>query len=266
MSGERRPRWLWAVGGAVAIWMTLPPLVVIPMSFSDRRSLAFPPTGYSLQWYREFFANPIWLDSLRASVSIALFVVLTSVLLGSLAAFGLVRGDFRGRSILETVGITPLIVPLVVFGLGTYAAFLRWDLVGTKLGFVAAHTVLSVPFVIITVSTSLRVMDRELERAAMVLGAKPRRVLWRVTLPVIAPGMTAGALFAFVTSFDEVVVALFISNPHLRTLPVVMYSSVTRDIDPTIAAASTIILVFTTTVILVGTRFALSSREGDSSH
>ncbi|MDQ1665075.1 MAG: putative spermidine/putrescine transport system permease protein [Actinomycetota bacterium] len=260
-----RPRWLYLIGAIVAVWMAAPPLVVIPMSLSDQRSFSFPPNGYSLRWYREFFENPMWLDALRSSISIAIQVMLLSVVLGTLASFAIVRGRFRGRNILEMIGIAPLIVPVVVLGIGTYAIFLKWGLVGTVTGFVAAHTVLAVPYVIITVSSSLRIMDRQLERAATVLGASPYRVFRRITLPIIAPGVLAGGLFAFVTSFDEVVVSLFIANPQLRTLPVEMYSSVTRDIDPTIAAASTLILIVSTVLILVSTKFLFSSKaEGRS--
>lgn len=259
MNAENRRPFLYLISGLVAIWMAAPPLVVIPMSLSDRRSLRFPPDGYSLRWYREFFENPIWMDALRSSISIAIQVMLVSVLIGTLASFAIVRGTFRGRPVLESLGITPLIVPIVVFGIGTYALFLRWGLVGTAAGFVAAHTVLAVPYVIITVTSSLRIMDRELERAASVLGASPSRVFRRITLPMIAPGMAAGGLFAFVTSFDEVVVSLFISSPRLRTLPVEMFANVTRDINPTMAAASTLILILSTVLILAGTKFMFAS-------
>jgi putative spermidine/putrescine transport system permease protein len=261
VKSEKRRPWLYLVGAIVAVWMALPPLVVIPMSLSGRRSLAFPPESLSLQWYREFFENPMWLDALRSSVGIALQVMVVSVVLGTLASFAIVRGRFRGRSVLEAVGIVPLIVPIVVLAVGTYLVFLRWGLVGTVPGFVAAHTVVAVPYVIITVSSSLRIMDRELERAASVLGASPVRVFRRVTLPIIAPGIFAGGLFAFVTSFDEVVISLFIANPRLRTLPVEMYSNVTRDINPTIAAASTLILLLTTVLILTGMKFLFSARD-----
>jgi putative spermidine/putrescine transport system permease protein len=262
---SRRPRWLYLIAVIVAVWMAAPPLVVIPMSLSAQRTLTFPPSGYSLRWYQQFFENPVWIGSLQASLSIAIQVMIVSVVIGTLAAFAVVRGRFRGRGLLEVVGIAPLVVPVVVLGIGTYAVFLRWGLVGTVPGFIAAHCVLAVPYVVITVASSLRVMDRQLERAATVLGANPYRVFRRVTLPLIAPGMLAGGLFAFVTSFDEVVVSLFISDPGLRTLPVQMYSSVTRDIDPTIAAASTMILAVSTVLILASTRFIFSTRtEGRS--
>ncbi|WP_055478474.1 ABC transporter permease [Sphaerimonospora mesophila] len=255
-----RPRWLYLLAAIVAIWMAAPPLVVIPMSFSSERTLTFPPSGYSLRWYQEFFENPVWLDALKSSLLIAVLVMVISVVIGTLAAFAVVRGRFRGRGLLEMVGIAPLVVPVVVLGIGVYAMFLRWGLIGTVPGFVAAHCVLSTPYVIITVSGALRVMDQQLERAAQVLGARPHRVFLRVTLPLIAPGMLAGGLFAFVTSFDEVVVSLFIVSPGLRTLPVEMYSSVTRDINPTIAAASTLILAVSTVLILASTRFLFSDR------
>lgn len=261
MTETARPRWLYVPAVLVAVWMAVPPLVVIPMSLTRDRLFAFPPDSFSLRWYREFFTDPTWLNSLQASFGVAVQVTVMSVLIGTLAAFGLVRGRFRGRRLVEALGLAPLVVPLVVFGLGVYALFLKWGLVGTPLAFVAAHTVLAVPYVIITVSSSLRTLDVDIERAAAVLGAGPLRVLWRITLPAILPSMLAGGLFAFVTSFDEIVVALFISSPALRTLPVEMYSSVTRDIDPTIAAASTLILLVSTLLILVSTRFLLRGSE-----
>lgn len=260
----RKPRWLYVPGALVALWMVAPPLVVIPMSFNARRSLAFP-EEYSLRWYEQFFTDSEWISSLQNSLSIGLQVMVVAVLVGTMASFAIVRGRFRGRNLLEMVGIAPLVVPLVVLGIGMYAVFLDWGLVGTPVGFIAAHSVLATPYVIITVASSLRVMDRDLERAAAVLGARPVRVFWRVTLPAITPGMLAGALFAFVTSFDEVVVALFISNPALRTLPVVMYNNVTRDINPTIAAASTLILIVSTVLILITTKFLFASEKSGRS-
>jgi putative spermidine/putrescine transport system permease protein len=257
---QSKPRWLYVPGLIVAVWMVAPPLVVIPMSLNGERSLSFPPDSWSLRWYQEFFENPAWISSLQASISIALQVMVVSLIIGTLAAFAIVRGTFRGRPLLETISLAPLVVPIVVLGIGTYAVFLDWQLVGTPLGFVAAHTVLAVPYVIITVSASLRVMDRQLERAAAALGAPPYRIFLRVTLPLIAPGVVAGGLFAFVTSFDEVVVSLFIADPELRTLPVEMYSSVTRDINPTIAAASTLILIVSTSLILLSTRSLFGSQ------
>ncbi len=138
-----RPRWLYLLAAIVAIWMAAPPLVVIPMSFSSERTLTFPPSGYSLRWYQEFFENPVWLDALKSSLLIAVLVMVISVVIGTLAAFAVVRGRFRGRGLLEMVGIAPLVVPVVVLGIGVYAMFLRWGLIGTVPGFVAAHCVLS---------------------------------------------------------------------------------------------------------------------------
>lgn len=260
MNGQGRPRWLYVPGIVIAIWMAAPPLVVIPMSLNGQRSLGFPPDSVSLRWYKEFFQDPVWISSLQASLTIALQVTVISLIVGTLTSFAIVRATFRGRPLLETVSMAPLVVPIVVLGIGTYAVFLEWQLIGTPLGFIAAHTVLAVPYVIITVTASLRVVDRQVERAAAALGARPYRVLLRVTLPLIAPGLLAGGLFAFVTSFDEVVVSLFISDPNLRTLPVEMYSSITRDINPTIAAASTLILVVSTVLILISTRSLFVSR------
>lgn len=256
-----KPRWLWLPAVLTAAWLVLPALVVVPMSLTETRSFRFPPTSFSLRWYEEFFTNPVWIGSLQASISIAVQTTILSVLIGTAAAFGIVRGRFPGKRLIEVFGLAPLIVPIVVFGLGSYALFLRWGLVGTPLGFVAAHTVLAVPYVIVTVSAALRVLNTDMERAAAVLGANPLQTFLRITLPAIRGGVVAGALFSFVTSFDEVVVSLFISNPRLRTLPVEMYSSVTRDINPTIAAASTLILILSVVLILLSTTLTVRSTK-----
>lgn len=252
MSPSRRTRFVLTLI-AILIGMVLiaPTVAVIPMGFTAKRSLSFPPEGWSLRWYEEFFTNPAWFGALGNSLGIAAVVTLLAVILGTLAALALVRSAMRAKGLVNLVVLAPLVVPVVVVGVGVYAVFLQWRLVGTPLGFVLAHTVLAVPYVVITVSASLRTMDWGLERAAASLGATPWRSFRRVTLPHISGGVAAGALFAFITSFDETVVSLFLSSSDLRTLPVQMYTSVTRDTDPTIATASSIILVLTTGLLLL---------------
>jgi putative spermidine/putrescine transport system permease protein len=237
---------------AVLVGFTLiaPTLIVIPMSFTDRKSFAFPPEDWSLRFYRNFFTDPAWRNALVTSARLAVVVALLATVLGSAAAFALVRGRFPGRSLVNAVLLAPMIVPGIVVAIAVYATFLRWRLAGTFRGFLLAHTMLAIPFVVVTVSSSLRSFDRRLELAAASLGAGPVTRLRRVTLPLILPGVLAGAVFAFVTSFDEVVIALFLSNPRFRTLPAKMFTSVTSEVDPTIAAASTLILVVSTLLIL----------------
>lgn len=237
--------------GLVGLWLVAPTLIVIPMSFTDRRSFTFPPTGWSTQWYSTFFSSPVWRDALLTSLRIALIVMVIATVLGTAAAFALDRGRIPGRGLVNALLLAPMIVPVVIVAVGMFAVYLKWRIAGTTRGFVLAHTALAIPFVIVTVGASLRTFDRRLELAAANLGAGPWTTFLRVTLPLIMPGVLAGALFAFITSFDEVVVALFLQSPSLRTLPVQMYASVTRDIDPTMAAASTMIITFTTALVLL---------------
>lgn len=261
MGSHRMPRWLGVLCAAIGLWLVAPSLVVLPLSFTDRDSFAFPPTGWSLRYYRKFFTDPDWWGSMTTSLRLALLVAVVATLAGSAAAYGLVRGGGRGKvtatvlSVVNGLLMAPMVTPGIVAAVAVYSAFLDAQLVGTSLGFVLAHTALGLPFVIVTVSGSLRTVDRRLELAAAGLGAGPWAVFRRVTLPLIMPGVLSGAVFAFVTSFDEVVFALFLQSPTLRTLPVKMFTSVTAEVDPTIAAASSLIITVTTALVLAPTLF-----------
>ncbi|RWF71417.1 MAG: ABC transporter permease [Mesorhizobium sp.] len=226
----------------VAIWLVAPTLVVVPMSFNGNKSLSFPPQGFSWQWYENFVTNPEWSTSFLNSLKVASIVAVLATVLGTLAAFGLDRMKARPANLLRMLMLTPMVVPGVVLAIGIYAVYLDARLVGTLLGFVLAHTILALPFVLIAVSANLEVFDRRLETAAASL-----------------PGILSGLLFAFATSFDEIIVSLFITNPYLKTLPVQIFSSITRDADPTVAAVGTILLCATT--ILIGGGMLLLGRE-----
>lgn len=237
----------------IAIWLVAPTLVLIPMSFNANKSLAFPPTGFSWQWYENFLTNPDWSSSFMASLKVASLVAVTATILGTLAAFGLDRMKSAALGgVIRALLITPMVVPGVVLAIGIYAVYLDARLVGTLIGFVLAHTVLAVPFVIIAVSASLEVFDKRLETAAASFGADRLTTFRTVTLPLILPGVLSGLLFAFVTSFDEIIVALFITDPYLKTLPVRIFSSITRDADPTVAAVGTILFLATSLIIAGG--------------
>jgi putative spermidine/putrescine transport system permease protein len=264
MSATKGPsKLLIAAAVLIGVWLLAPMLVVIPMSLTDRRSLGFPPSGWSLQWYERFFTEEQWHGALLTSVQIALLVTVLATVLGTAAAFALVRGRFPGKGAVNALLLAPLVVPVVIVAIAVFGVYLRWQPSGTVLGFVMAHTALALPFVIITVSASLRGFDRRLELAAANLGASPATTFRKVTLPLILPGVLSGALFAFITSFDEVVVALFLQSPDVRTLPVQMFTSVTREVDPTIAAASTMILVLTTALLVL---FAFTRRQEEHVH
>jgi len=236
----------------MVVWLLAPTLVVIPMSFNEKKSLAFPPAGFSWQWYANFFTHSEWLGSFFNSLKVALLTALLATVIGTLAAFGLQRMRGRSGGVLRALLLTPMIVPGVVLAIGIYAVYLDAGLVGSLAGFVLAHTLLAIPFVLIAVSASLAVFDARLQVAAASLGAGRWTCFRTITLPLIAPGVLSGLLFAFVTSFDEIIVAFFITSPYLKTLPVQIFTNLTRDADPTVAAVGTLLLILTTLLIGAG--------------
>jgi len=239
----------------IAVFLILPTVLVIIMSFSSLSSLRFPPPDLSLQWYRNFFESPQWTDALWTSTQVALLATLTATVLGTLTALGLMRGRFPFKSAVTALILSPMIVPIVIVAVGTYLVFVDWRLQGTLSGFVVAHAALGIPLVVVNVAASLQTLDRNLEMAAQNLGAGPFRTFFKVTLPLIMPGVIAGALFAFIESWDEVVVSIFLSSPFVRTLPVVMWSVVRSQIDPTIAALAGMLTALTI-VLLAGALLA----------
>jgi putative spermidine/putrescine transport system permease protein len=234
----------------VAIFLVAPTLIVIAMSFGSSRFLTFPPTDLSLQWYRNFFESDDWRTPTITSLKVAALTAVTATVLGTMGALGVVRGRFPGRRLVQAVFVAPLIVPVVVVGIGVFLVFTRWHLTGSILGLVVGHTVLAIPFVVVTVGASLQGVDPVYERAAASLGAGPLMTFARITLPLILPGVLIGALFAFAISFDEVVVAIFLTSPTVHTLPVQMWSTIRDNIDPTMAAITTMLLGFTLLVLL----------------
>lgn len=258
----RAPIVLTTVAILVGLFLILPGLMVLPMSFNGARSMRFPPDTLSLQWYENFFTNAAWTRSLLNSLLVSVLSALVATVVGGLAAFALVRHRFPGKPLVAGLLLAPLATPVVILGLGDYALFLDWGLTGTPVGFVFAYLVTALPYVVITVSASLVSVKPEYELAAAVHGASQASVFFRITLPLVMPGVLAGFLFAFVTSFDETVIAIFLSDPSFRTLPVTMYSSMTREVDPTIASASSVIMLATTGILLV--YVALTRKKKDT--
>ncbi|NKX53100.1 ABC transporter permease [Arthrobacter mobilis] len=244
---------LWVYAGLVAFVLIAPTAVVIPLSFTDKASLNFPPAGWSLRWYENFFQDPAWMSAFGNSVLVAVVVAALATAVGTAASVGLQKWTRRrAAKSLQALLLAPIVVPAIILAIGVYAIFLQAQMLGTFAGFVLAHTVLAVPFVVVSVTAALAGFDQRLATAAASLGANRWTTFLKVTLPGILPGVVSGALFAFVTSFDEVVLSIFIKSPYLETLPVKMYASVTRDTDPTIAAAATMIMLLTTVIIAVG--------------
>ena len=242
---------LLAFGMATVVFLVGPMLVVVPMSFTEARILSWPPTGFSLQWYEKMLADPQWSRGFTNSLQAAVLTALLSTVLGTLAALGMTRGRFPGKRLANALILSPLIVPVIIIAIGFFAFYSLGKVAGSLPGLVLAHTALAVPFVIINVGTMLRTMDRNLELAAASLGASPMRTFWRVTFPIILPGVVAGALFAFITSWDEVVVSIFMTSARFRTLPVEMWEQVRQVVDPTVAAVATVVLVVSTTLLLL---------------
>lgn len=258
---------LIAFSALVAAWLIVPTLIVIPISFTGENSFAFPPQSWSLDYYINFFTDPRWLNSLFNSLLIALAAMTIATVLGTMASYGLSIARFRGKQAAHQLFLGPLIMPSIVVAVATYLVFLQWNLVGTLIGFIVIHAILGIPFVVANVTTALSSFDYNLERASAILGASRFKTFMQVTLPVIRPGIVAGALFAFVISFDEVVVSLFIQSPMLQTLPVRMYASVAEEIDPTISAASTIVLAVSAPLLLLAnTRNKRKTKKSEVSH
>jgi putative spermidine/putrescine transport system permease protein len=226
----------------VALFLLSPILIVIPMSFSTAISFEFPPPGYWLGYYAKYFTSPEWLEPTLNSFVIALGTAIFTMALVVPAAFGYVRYRFRGKVLVNLLIMAPLIVPHVVSALAYYGFLALARLNGTHLGVILAHGVLAVPVAFLVISATLKGFDRNLERAAMSAGAGPFRTFLHVTLPVLRPGMLVGALFAFLSSFNEAVVALFIAGRAAATLPKKMYESVRLESDPVIAVVSTLLV------------------------
>lgn len=243
----------WSVIALTCVFMILPSLVVIPMSFNESRMLQFPPRGFSLVWYQTFFERPDWTVATLNSFVIAVLTTLLATALGTVVALGLVRGRVPARAFLTSLLLTPLIVPTIVSAVALYNVLAPVRLVGTIAGMVLAHTVLALPFVVVNVSAVLQRMDWRIEQAARSLGASPVMAFFLVTLPVIRPGILAGALFAFITSFDEVVVAIFLSGTEAVTLPVRMWSGLRFEINPVVASASTLLIGLSVVVLVLAT-------------
>ncbi|CAM5183370.1 Putative spermidine/putrescine transport system permease protein OS=Castellaniella defragrans OX=75697 GN=HNR28_001141 PE=3 SV=1 [Castellaniella defragrans] len=206
------------------LFLLLPILVIIPLSFNQSSMLLYPIHSYSLHWYDTLFHSDDWIRAAKNSFIVAPSATVIATILGTLAAAGLHRTKFRGKGLLMAVLISPMIVPLVVTGLGIYLFLSPFGLANSYTGLILAHATLGAPFVVTTVSATLQGFDSNLLRASYSLGASPFRTFFRVTLPIIAPGVIAGALFAFATSFDEIVVTLFLAGPTQTTLPREMFT------------------------------------------
>lgn len=249
-------RWfLVGFGVLVCIYLLLPIVFIVLLSFGSSRWLAFPPPEWTLQWYVEFFEDPQWINSLIVSAQVAVVVTILSVAIGLLASFAIVRGTFRGQAVLRAFLLTPMVLPVVVLAVALYALFLQLGLNGTFTGLALSHLVIALPFSVIVISNSLVSFDRSIEDAAVVCGASPMEAKLKVTLPSIRLGLLGAAIFSFLASWDEVVLAIFMSSPRLQTFPVRIWSILRQDLTPVIAAASTLLILLTAVLLLVTALF-----------
>jgi ABC-type spermidine/putrescine transport system permease subunit II len=245
----RRVLWVHAV--LVLLFLCAPIAIVIAISFNGTEFIQFPPRTWSLRWYANYFQARQWVEPTLLSLRIAAVTMVMATALGTAAAIGLTRGRFRGRRALEFFFVSPMVVPTIVLAIGLYLLFARFRLVGQPVALYLAHTVVATPLVIVIVSAALRTVDPAIELAARSLGAGCIRTLWHVTLPAILPAVISGAAFAFLVSFDEVVLSIFLGGPATTTLPKRMWESVRFEIDPTLTAISTL-LVLVPIAILAG--------------
>ena len=239
----------------VYVWLVVafilaPTLVIVPMSFSPKDYLEFPPTGLTLRWYGEFFGDPQWQRSLLLSLKVATVTMLCSMVIGTMVSYAIVQGTPWLRGLTQMAVITPIIAPHIAVAVACYLFYQRFDAVGSLAGFVAAHTVLTLPFVIFTVSATLSRIDPDLESAAMSCGASRLTAFLQVTLPLSTPGLLSGALFAFIISFDEPVVSFFISSIRDRMLPRRMFEDIEASLTPVIPAIATLLTLLSIAVLL----------------
>ena len=235
----------------VLMFLLAPILVIMPLSFSDSSFLVYPITGWSTKWYSQLFNSSDWARATKNSFIVAPAATVLATVLGTLAAVGLTRAEFPFKGLLMSVLIAPMVVPIVVVGVATYLFFAPIGLADSYTGLIIVHAALGAPFVLTTVMATLAGFNQNLVRASLSLGETPLNTFFRVTLPVIAPGVISGALFAFATSFDEVVVTLFLAGAQQVTLPRQMFNGIRENISPTIAAVATLLIIFTTSLLLV---------------
>ena len=241
----------------IFLFLIFPILVLVPLSFNVQPYFTFTPemlhldpAAYTTKWYQEFFTSLNWQGAVKNSFIIAVFSTLIATFLGTLAALGLSRPDFPYKTTIMGLLISPMVVPLIISAAGMFFFYSRIGLQGTHVGVILAHAALSTPFVVITVTATLTGFDHSLTRAAASLGSSPTRTFFQITVPLIIPGVISGALFAFITSFDEVIVVLFVGSYKQRTIPWQMFSGIREEISPTILAVATILISFSIVLLV----------------
>lgn len=251
---------LGGLAGLILLYLILPMLVVIPLSFSGQNFLSFPPASWSFKWYEAMADNPLWLEATLNSLLIGIPTALISVALGTLAALGIVRGNIPQAGLISAAMVAPMMMPHVILAIGLYPVMLELGLLRTHFAAIIGHSVIGIPLVFITVSAAVTGYNGALELAAMTMGANPWQVFWKVTFPMIRVGMLIGGILAFATSFDELMLSLFLTGAATRTLPRLIWEQLSDFLTPTIAAVATLVFVFT--LILLAVVSLLQLRRG----
>ncbi|RBL86925.1 ABC transporter permease [Streptomyces cavourensis] len=262
VSGTGQSRTLWWIVLAVLAFLSAPAFLMIPLSFDSGSGLTWPPKGFSLQWYEQMFTSPVWMQAITRSLIVGVGTGLLAMLIGTPAAFLLVRADMHGKSAMLAFVLSPIVVPRMIIAVGMFYFFARVGLVGSTIGLILAHTVVAVPYVVITMMAVLRNYDTRLDLAAQSLGAGPWSTLRFVTFPILGAGLMSSFLFAFATSFDELTIALFASGGLNATLPKQFWDEVTLQISPVIAAVSTCLFIFIAALIWLADRLRRRSLAG----
>jgi len=246
--------WLWC--GLVILFLLVPILIPVPLSFNSGAFFIFPLEGLSTRWYEVVLGTQRWQSAIGNSLIVAFGTTLIATTLGTLTAIALSNEKFPGRRIVMPLLLSPLIVPVVITAVGSYLFYARVGLASTYAGIILAHTALASPFVVVTVGASLTGFDRNLMRAAAISGARPLTSFFRVMLPLILPGVLSGAAFAFVTSFDEVVVVQFLASAGQRTMPLEMFIGLREKLSPAITAAATLMMALSIVLLVVANLLA----------
>jgi len=254
---------LWALASLLMVFLIAPIVVIMITSFNGTPYMEFPPKSLSLRWYANFFTSAQWYNTALLSLRVALATMMAATVLGTTAAIGIVRGEFPGRRALEAFFISPMVVPIVVIALGFYFMFSAYGLINTALGLFLGHTVIATPLVIVVVRAALQTTNPAMEFAARSLGANFWRSLWYVTLPSVKAAIVSAAAFAFLISFDDVVIAIFVAGPDSTTLPKRMWESIRFEIDPTLTAISSLLTVIAM-IVLIGVEFVRRSASHET--
>ncbi|BBK29855.1 putative spermidine/putrescine transport system permease protein [Stella humosa] len=252
-------RFVALVAIVTLVFLVLPILIVVAMSFSSASSLQFPPPGLSLRWYQAFFGDPRWVEALVTSTVLAFASSIVALVLGSAAAYGIVRGRFPGRGFIDANFMAPLIVPTIVVAVALYLALAKVGLLGTWVGLVASHVVLSVPFVVLVVGVAIRSFDERIEQVAFTLGASRMQTVLRVLLPNLVPSLASAWILALIASFDEVIVTLFVAGVY-QTVPKRMFNELVLEVNPTITAIATILIAIS--VLAMAAIAIITQRRG----